>query len=83
MVFRMKATVTGAFLLHCHLAPHLIMGMATVLLVGIEDLPQLPQNFTQEYACVFTCHDAFAVQRADGEMQNLQCDSKAYSTQLF
>jgi Multicopper oxidase len=68
MVYRMKAAVAGAFLLHCHLAPHLIMGMATVLLVGIEDLPSLPQNFTQEYACVFTLHIMCEVRRANGDV---------------
>lgn len=55
MVYRMKAAVAGAFLLHCHVAQHLVIGMATVMLVGIEELPQLPRNFTQEYACVQSC----------------------------
>ena len=52
MVYRMQAEVAGAFLLHCHLQPHAVMGMATVLLVGIDALPALPTNFTQEFAYV-------------------------------
>ena len=52
MVYRMQAEVAGAFPLHCHLQPHAVMGMATVLLVGIDALPALPTNFTQEFAYV-------------------------------
>lgn len=46
----MTAEVAGAFLLHCHLQPHAIMGMAAVLLIGIDELPPLPEGFMKEYA---------------------------------
>lgn len=52
MVYRMTADVAGAFLLHCHLQPHASMGMATVLLIGMDELPALPNGFLTEYACV-------------------------------
>lgn len=49
MVMRMKAETPGAFLLHCHIQPHAFMGMGVVLLIGIENLPPLPQDFLKEY----------------------------------
>ncbi|EGG05707.1 uncharacterized protein MELLADRAFT_48734 [Melampsora larici-populina 98AG31] len=49
MVLRMKAETPGAFLLHCHIQPHAFMGMGVVLLIGMENLPPLPQDFLKEY----------------------------------
>ncbi|KAH9812543.1 Cupredoxin [Melampsora americana] len=49
MVLRMKAETPGAFLLHCHIQPHAFMGMGAVILIGMENLPPLPQNFLKKY----------------------------------
>ncbi|KAG0146972.1 hypothetical protein CROQUDRAFT_132856 [Cronartium quercuum f. sp. fusiforme G11] len=50
IVLRMRAVVSGAFLIHCHISPHSIMGMASVLLIGIESLPALPMKFIKQHA---------------------------------
>ncbi|WAQ85552.1 hypothetical protein PtA15_6A180 [Puccinia triticina] len=49
MVLRMKAQTPGAFLMHCHTQPHALMGMGVVLLVGIENLPPLPEGYLKKY----------------------------------
>ncbi|KNZ59038.1 L-ascorbate oxidase [Puccinia sorghi] len=49
LVIRLVAKTPGAFLVHCHLQVHAIMGMTLVMLVGIENLPPLPQGFLEEY----------------------------------
>ncbi|TFY79386.1 hypothetical protein EWM64_g4622 [Hericium alpestre] len=49
MVYRLSAVDAGAFLLHCHIQPHMTMGMATVLLIGMENLPSLPKGFLGEF----------------------------------
>lgn len=48
-VLRMKAQDPGVFLLHCHLLSHMLLGMAAVQAIGIEALPTLPANFTQQF----------------------------------
>ncbi|KAL1665692.1 Cupredoxin [Schizophyllum commune] len=48
-VFRLRADVPGAFMLHCHIQPHFTMGMGTVLLIGMEELPPLPDGFADQY----------------------------------
>ncbi|MBW0519143.1 hypothetical protein O181_058858 [Austropuccinia psidii MF-1] len=48
-VVRLKAQTPGAFLVHCHLQVHAIMGMGLVLLIGIEHLPPLPSYFLKAY----------------------------------
>lgn len=48
-VFRLRADVPGAFMLHCHIQPHFTMGMGTVLLIGMEELPPLPEGFADQY----------------------------------
>lgn len=49
MVVRLRAEDPGAFLVHCHLQVHAIMGMAIVILIGIEHLPPLPADFLKTY----------------------------------
>ncbi|KNF04811.1 hypothetical protein PSTG_01867 [Puccinia striiformis f. sp. tritici PST-78] len=49
LVIRLVANTPGAFLVHCHLQVHAIMGMSLVMLVAIENLPPLPQNFLKSY----------------------------------
>ncbi|KAG0147835.1 hypothetical protein CROQUDRAFT_132283 [Cronartium quercuum f. sp. fusiforme G11] len=48
-LMRMKANHVGAFLVHCHIALHMMMGMAVTLLIGIEHLPKIPDKILQEY----------------------------------
>lgn len=50
IVLRMRVSVSGAFLVHCHIQPHAIMGMATVFLIGIDKLPPLPTKFVRQHA---------------------------------
>ncbi|KAI9626299.1 hypothetical protein KEM48_010551 [Puccinia striiformis f. sp. tritici PST-130] len=49
MVLRMRAETPGAFLMHCHTQPHAAMGMAAVILVGIENLPPLPPGYINKF----------------------------------
>ncbi|KAA1107916.1 hypothetical protein PGTUg99_009871 [Puccinia graminis f. sp. tritici] len=49
LVIRLVAKTPGAFLIHCHLQVHAIMGMTMVMLVGIENLPPLPKGFLKSY----------------------------------
>ncbi|PLW24759.1 hypothetical protein PCASD_05249 [Puccinia coronata f. sp. avenae] len=49
LVIRFVAKTPGAFLVHCHLQVHAMMGMTLVMLVGIEHLPPLPQGFLKSY----------------------------------
>lgn len=39
----------GAWVIHCHILPHMIMGMQTMLFAGAENLPALPASFVDEY----------------------------------
>ncbi|OAV97363.1 hypothetical protein PTTG_07210 [Puccinia triticina 1-1 BBBD Race 1] len=50
LVIRLVAKTPGAFLVHCHLQVHAIMGMSLVMLVGMENLPPLPKDFLKLYA---------------------------------
>lgn len=49
VLLRMKASTVGAFLVHCHIALHMMMGMVATLLIGVEHLPRLPDKMVQEY----------------------------------
>ncbi|TPX58053.1 hypothetical protein PhCBS80983_g03412 [Powellomyces hirtus] len=42
---RFVADNPGAWMLHCHIVAHLVMGMATTFLVAPNDIPPLPANF--------------------------------------
>ncbi|RKO90305.1 Cupredoxin [Blyttiomyces helicus] len=46
---RYVANNPGAWLFHCHIAPHLVMGMGVVFNEGIEHLPPLPVSFEQPF----------------------------------
>ncbi|KAG0147834.1 hypothetical protein CROQUDRAFT_90966 [Cronartium quercuum f. sp. fusiforme G11] len=48
-LMRMQATHVGAFLLHCHIGLHMMMGMGATLLIGLEHLPKIPEEIVQEY----------------------------------
>lgn len=52
-LLRMKAQTVGAFLIHCHIALHMTMGMMATLLIGIENLPRLPHEIVEEYMYVW------------------------------
>lgn len=49
LVLRLVAKTPGAFLIHCHLQVHAVMGMTMLMLTGIEHLPPLPRKFLKEY----------------------------------
>ncbi|KAI8456729.1 L-ascorbate oxidase [Phakopsora pachyrhizi] len=48
-VMRLKANEAGAMLAHCHTQSHMLMGMAVVFLIGIENLPVLPSDIRAKY----------------------------------
>ncbi|KAI8458170.1 multicopper oxidase-domain-containing protein [Phakopsora pachyrhizi] len=50
MVLRLRATEPGIFFAHCHLQVHALMGMAFVLIIGVENLPSLPKEYLDAYA---------------------------------
>nr|QNT61264.1 laccase [Chrysosporium merdarium] len=46
MVLRYQATNPGPWLFHCHLGTHLAGGMAMAILDGVDDWPDVPQEYS-------------------------------------
>ena len=44
---RYHASNPGAWLLHCHVLGHLIGGMQVVLLDGVDDWPEMPEEYRE------------------------------------
>lgn len=45
IVVRYQVENPGAFMLHCHVQTHLAGGMAVALLDGVEDFPEIPEEY--------------------------------------
>ncbi|PIA88805.1 Laccase-1 [Cercospora beticola] len=45
LVIRYHVENPGAFMLHCHIQTHLAGGMAVALLDGVEDFPEIPEEY--------------------------------------
>jgi L-ascorbate oxidase len=46
---RFTANNPGVTMVHCHILPHMVMGMQSVFVMGGEDLPALPAPYTNLY----------------------------------
>ncbi|KAK4686505.1 hypothetical protein P7C73_g3621, partial [Tremellales sp. Uapishka_1] len=49
-LFRIEITDPGAWLIHCHLTAHMIMGMQTLFMYAPEELPPIPSSLLAEYS---------------------------------
>lgn len=45
LAIRYQVVNPGAFILHCHIQPHLAGGMAVAILDGVDALPEIPAEF--------------------------------------
>ena len=46
---RFTASNPGVWMIHCHILPHMVMGMQTVFVMGGENLPLLPAAYANTY----------------------------------
>ncbi|GAB1522214.1 hypothetical protein RhiTH_005326 [Rhizoctonia solani] len=49
IAFRFQSTDPGPMFMHCHIDPHLAVGMAVVLLEGIDQWPKTPSYYTSQH----------------------------------
>ncbi|KAF8756654.1 multicopper oxidase family [Rhizoctonia solani] len=49
IAFRFQSTDPGPMFMHCHIDPHLAVGMAVVLLEGIDQWPKTPSYYTSRH----------------------------------
>jgi hypothetical protein len=48
-LIRLKANNPGFWNIHCHITPHMIAGMQTVMIVAPEKIPSLPKNLNVHF----------------------------------
>ncbi|RXK37646.1 L-ascorbate oxidase [Tremella mesenterica] len=58
-LFRIKVSDPGAWLIHCHITAHQIMGMQALFMYGAEDLPAIPDSLLAEYLTYGGGSDSF------------------------
>ncbi|CAE6414622.1 unnamed protein product [Rhizoctonia solani] len=49
IAFRFQSTDPGPMFMHCHIDPHLAVGMAVLLLEGIDEWPSTPSYYTSQH----------------------------------
>ncbi|CAE6433174.1 unnamed protein product [Rhizoctonia solani] len=49
IAFRFQSTDPGPMFMHCHIDPHLAVGMAVLLLEGVDEWPTAPTYYTSQH----------------------------------